>query len=88
LRIFRGIGTYPVFFEQLHGFIFGESAAIAENGGLHYLPAAGGGLRFNTSLIENIPLTFSLEYQRGLKPADGGRGQVLLLVLFQGLELF
>jgi hypothetical protein len=79
-RVFRGAGTNPVFLENLYGFVFGEvtflPGSLLED---KAIPSAGGGLKLDTDLI-NLPITLSLEYQRGFRTDLGVHDQLLLQI--------
>lgn len=78
LRIYRGIGTLPVFFENLYGTAFAETTYFPPNPsrGSIQLPSAGGGLKFSTDILLNFPIIFALEYHHGFKEYYGGDSEI------------
>ncbi len=77
-RIFRGIGTYPIFFDNLYGFVFTEATWFpSATGAVRTLPSAGGGLRLSTELPFSIPVTGTLEYHHGLREVAGGKADLV-----------
>jgi hypothetical protein len=73
-RLFQGASdTAPVFFRQVHGFVFTESAIIPKrSGGSLFLPSIGGGAGIDVGALMLVPLRVSLEYQQGLRKDLGG----------------
>ena len=59
----------PFFFQQVYGFVFGETAFIPNtiHYGNLYLPSVGGGLSLDTSLLSRVPVRFSLQVENGMK---------------------
>ncbi len=85
-RSFFGFGTLPAFINQLHGFVFGEltylpSISIAPV----TLPAFGGGLFLDTTLLIRVPVRFTLQYQDGLNKDYGGDSLVFFGMQFGSL---
>jgi hypothetical protein len=76
-RLFSGWGTNPVFFENLSGFTFAETALFPKNGGgTVALPSAGGGAILAMDAFIQFPLNVSVEYHHGFRAVDGGTGEV------------
>lgn len=85
-RFFRGFGTFPFYLENLYATAFGEGTrarSIRDRNA--WLPSAGGGLRLATELFTYLPLTFTVEYQRGFNQSRGAKGEVIGAVLVPGL---
>lgn len=76
-RIFRGFGTNPLFFENLYGVGFYESAYLPKKEyASAMLNSTGGGMRLETSLLNLVPVVMSLEYHYGFKRDQGGIGEL------------
>ncbi len=82
--MFRGLGTLPVFLEQLWGFGFAETAYLPGARSVRTLPSAGGGLVLTTNLFYNLPVSISLEYHQGFRTAFAGVGELFLAVGYSG----
>ncbi|NDG85173.1 MAG: hypothetical protein EBX52_09085, partial [Proteobacteria bacterium] len=82
-RTFSGAdGTTPVFFKQLHGFVFTEALFLQNLAGRQLaLPSFGGGVSLDTTLLLRVPLRFNLEYQQGTRTDYGGTS-----ILFFSIE--
>jgi hypothetical protein len=78
--IFRGWGTNPAFLEYLHGFVFGEAVWFPNGHRIKSLPAAGGGLQADVTLLNAIPLTASTEYHKGFREDAGGTGELFFQI--------
>jgi hypothetical protein len=66
-------GTGPLFIQQFHGFIFGEATYIPSTRIPNlYLPSVGLGATCDTTLLWNLPLSISAEFQYGTKKEYGG----------------
>ncbi len=78
-RVFRGWGTNPLFLDQFHGFVFGESSYLPfhENGSL-FLPSAGAGLKVDLDVLVRVPLEISVEYHKGFEESLGGKGETFV----------
>jgi hypothetical protein len=86
-RIFRGWGTNPLYFNSLYGFTFGEFNYFPNaEPGTHLLPSAGGGIRLQSELLNQLPVLISLEYNRGFSKAANGSGEVLFYLGVSGLS--
>ena len=74
LRIFEGLGTQPVFAENLWAQAFVENGISQSAWGetLQLFPAAGIGLRLNTLLFLNSPIRWGLDLHHGFDRARGG----------------
>jgi hypothetical protein len=71
--IFGGDG--PFFLQQFHGFIFGEATRIPLQSGSHVdLPSFGVGATADTTLLWNLPISISAEWQQGTNQEYGGDG--------------
>jgi len=85
-RIFRGWGTNPLFLENLSGFVFGESAyfpnAIL---GEHFVPSAGAGARLDLTALILVPVSATVEYQKGFREQFDGTGEVVFKLGLTGL---
>ncbi len=81
-RIYRGLGTDPVYLEHLSGLVFGETAWFPSSASKVTLPAAGGGIELAMTLFVRIPLNVSLQYHHGFNRSRGGVGE-----LFTALNL-
>lgn len=79
--IFRGLGTNPLYFNQLHGFVFGEDTFFPSATRVKSLPSAGGGLQLDVTAFESIPFTASTEYHKGFRGDFGGKGEVFFQIL-------
>lgn len=74
-RIFSGLGgTFPGFLSQIHGFVFGETGFIPANiyHENYFLPSFGGGLNLDTTLLLDVPVSFTLQVQNGTNKDFGG----------------
>jgi hypothetical protein len=80
--IFRGWGTNPAFLDYFHGFVFGETIWFPGGRKIQTLPAAGGGLQADFTLLNAIPLTASTEYHKGFREQFGGKGEVFFQLGF------
>jgi hypothetical protein len=70
-QIFNGAG--PFFFNQIHGFVFGDTTYIPSNKYKNlFLPAFGLGITADTTLLWHAPVSLSLEMQYGTKKDFGG----------------
>ena len=88
-QIFSGLhDTLPAFFNQIHGFVFGETAyvPVTRAAGSLYLPSYGGGLSLDTTLLIRAPIRFTLEAQNGTNKSLGG--DTLLFFSMQSASLF
>ncbi|CAK9249670.1 unnamed protein product [Sphagnum jensenii] len=81
LPIFRGLGTDPLYFNQLHGFVFGEDTYFPSGRRVKSLPSAGGGLQLDMNAFNSIPFTASTEYHKGFRQDFGGKGEVFFQLL-------
>ncbi len=73
MTVFGGSG--PIFLQQFHGFVFGENTRIPlRAGGSADLPSFGVGATADTTLLWNIPLSLSIEWQQGTNRKYGGDG--------------
>jgi hypothetical protein len=73
LAVFGGDG--PLFLQQFHGFIFGEATRIPLQSGSHVdLPSFGLGATADTTLLWNLPISISAEWQNGTNKEYGGDG--------------
>jgi Tol biopolymer transport system component len=74
LRVFEGLGTNPVFAENLWMQAFIESAVTQRNYGAQILtlPSTGVGLRLDTTLLLQLPLVFSLDAIYAADVTQGG----------------
>ena len=69
--IFNGSG--PVFFNQVHGFVFAETTYIPSTKYENlFLPAFGIGLTSDQTLFWHVPVSISLQMQYGTKKDFGG----------------
>ena len=69
--LFNGSG--PVFFNQVHGFVFAETTYIPSNKYKNlFLPAFGLGLNSDETLFWHVPVSVSLQMQYGTKKDFGG----------------
>lgn len=86
LRIFRGLFTAPVFFQNLHGFGFLESALFpgGEPGG-YALPSAGAGIQFDLKAFFQLPVATSFQYHQGFRPDLGGASDFIFMITSSGL---
>lgn len=85
--IFRGIGTLPLFFQQVYGFGFAETTLFHDDHpGSDSLPSAGGGLRLNTETLVVIPLAVSVEYHKGFRTYLGGKSEIFLKLDLNGID--
>ncbi len=78
--IFRGIwGSLPLFFSQVRGLLFIESAffPLGDAGGPWVLPTAGAGMGIDTEWLLNIPLQFSFQFSYGFRSDWGGAPQMI-----------
>ncbi len=82
-RTFSGLdGTTPVFWKQLHGFVFTEALFLQGLRGRQLvLPSFGGGLSLDTTLLLRVPIRFNVEYQQGTRTDFGGTS-----ILFFSIE--
>ncbi|HAR42190.1 MAG TPA: hypothetical protein DCS07_06105 [Bdellovibrionales bacterium] len=88
LRVFRGIGTAPVFFENFYGFVFGETSLLLSEGRpARSLPSAGAGVKLSTRFFFEAPVEFTIEYDYGFRKQARGRGE-LFAVISAGALLF
>ncbi len=83
IREFSGLGgTRPVFWKQIHGFVFSEALGLQGIGGTSVvLPSFGAGLSLDTEVLYWLPLRFNLEFQQGTRRDFGGTS-----VLFFSIE--
>ena len=66
-------GTAPLFWKQLHGFVFTEGLFLQSLGGRQLLlPSFGGGVSLDTTLLLRVPIRFNAEYQQGTRNDYGG----------------
>ena len=80
-RIFRGLGTAPVFFENFYGFIFGENSFVTLDGiPTRSLPSAGGGVKVTSKLFFEIPLGLIIEYDYGFRKQSRGTGELFAVI--------
>lgn len=79
--IFRGLGTNPAYFSQLHGFVFGEDTYFPSGHLIKSLPSAGGGLQLDMTVLNTIPFTASTEYHKGFRQDFGGKAEVFFQIL-------
>jgi hypothetical protein len=78
-RIHRGLGTNPLGFDDLYGFVFGESAYFPESGAVfRTLPSAGGGVVLDLTALVRLPVELSLQYHKGFNVQRGGQGELFL----------
>ncbi len=82
-QIFRGLGTNPLFFDQLSMNVFGETTFLPRaRSELNWLPAAGAGLRLSTEVLLRLPLTFGVDYHRGFNEDALGKGEFFFSINF------
>jgi hypothetical protein len=87
LRFYHGPGTDPVFWKDLSGFAFAESAWFpGKEPGVATLPAAGGGLKLSSLFLNVVPLDFSLEYDYGFRDVRGSGGEMIFGVNLGGIS--
>lgn len=79
-RLFQGASdTAPLFFKQVHGFVFTESTIIPKrSGGSLFLPSIGGGAGVDVGAFMVLPLRVNLEFQQGLRKDLGGTSLLFL----------
>ncbi len=70
-QLFSGFETTPAFIEQLHGFVFIESALLQGRSKIVALPSTGLGIVADGAVLLYVPVSVSLQIHRGL---NGGRG--------------
>jgi Tol biopolymer transport system component len=72
--IFSGAhNTLPLFFRQMHGFVFAETAYTpSPRFGNLFFPSFGAGINLDTTLFIRAPVTFSFEMQNGTNKDFGG----------------
>lgn len=76
-RIFAGPGTGPVFLENLHGFGFGEATYFpTQDQVATVLPSAGAGITLDVDVAQFIPVTLTVEYDKGFRDQAGAKGEV------------
>ena len=81
LNILRGIGTLPAFANYLYGFTFAELNYFPNaEPGANLLTSAGGGLRLQSKLLLQVPMTLSMEYHQGFEKVAGGAGEFLFFL--------
>jgi hypothetical protein len=73
LPIFRGIGTYPLYFDQLYAFGRAELTYFPTARDVPTLPSASVGLTLTTQLLLNLPLSVTGRYDHGFRPQYGGK---------------
>lgn len=84
-QIFRGWGTYPLFFNQLSMNLFGEWNHLPKaSRTFRDLTSAGGGIRLSTQWFYNIPLVLSADYHQGFKKDALGKGEAFFAINFGG----
>jgi hypothetical protein len=73
-KSFSGLdGTTPVFWKQIHGFVFSEALYLRSLRGIDVvLPSFGGGLSLDTTLLLRVPVRFNIEFQQGTRKDFGG----------------
>jgi hypothetical protein len=82
-RIFRGWNLNPIFAENLHGVVFGESAYFPNaTTARRFLPSYGAGIRLDLLAFLHLPITLSVDYQVGTETDRGGTSEA-----FFGLNL-
>jgi Tol biopolymer transport system component len=84
-NIERGRGTWPLFFQRLHGALFMEAGKTWDQGGLSlrdFNRGIGAEIRLDTDLGYYFPFTFKLGVARGLD--HGGEKQFFLSLVLQG----
>jgi len=88
LRIYDGPGTDPAYLNYLYGFTFGE-ATYFPDGDIQpsLLTSTGGGVRLTTQLLNEVPLTFSVEYHKGFMQQAGGVGELFFQVLAAAISI-
>lgn len=81
-RWFRGIGTLPLFFENIWAKGFVESGALkSKSGKVVLFPAAGAGLHLDLEALLFFPVGLSAEYHVGLDPALGGQNGLFFQIV-------
>ena len=86
-RIFRGLGTDPIFLQQFSGYAFGQTIYLPKPilGSKRYLPAVGGGLRLDLNALINLPLQASINYEKGLDKDLAPSGETYFMMSLPGL---
>jgi len=87
VRIHRGIGTFPVFFENIYALAFGEAAWFPRGASSTVLPAAGAGVRMTSTVFNYVPVILACEYHFGFNRSFGGRGEVFASVNLGAISL-
>ena len=89
-RIFRGIGTNPMFVEDFFGFAFVEGTTVQSPFYPEYtqifLSSLGGGARLSTKALIHVPLIFTAEYHYGLQKEFGGKGNFIIGINMNNFE--
>ena len=85
-QIYTGFGTLPLFFKQLYGFAFTDTAFIPSSRyGNLFLPSYGFGLSLDTTLLIRVPLTFSVEIQNGTNKKYGADESIFFSIQSPGV---
>jgi Tol biopolymer transport system component len=81
-KSFSGLdGTKPVFWSQIHGFVFSEALYLRSLRGTDVvLPSFGGGFSLDTTLLLRVPMRFNVEFQHGTRKDFGGASIFFLSV--------
>lgn len=87
IPVFRGIGTYPLYFNQLYAFAFAEATYFPSSRASITLPSAGVGFTLTTHLLLHIPLNLTIEYDHGFRPEFGGKGDAFVALSLGSLSI-
>lgn len=80
IPIFRGIGTYPIFFDQFYAFGFAEAAHFPSSRVSITLPSAGFGLTLTSRVLIHIPINLTLEIDHGFRQQFGGKDDAFVVL--------